>query len=884
MKFLFLTAATLVLVSAALARGDERFGIAVNPGGTLVISGANGDQAATLEIPTYSKQVTVDGRTFQVSYGQDGDGHAQLILMPVSSGTDPLHFHVLHKNIDTLKNSVVTLTFSDNLDHVSVDPSSMAHVQSDAQPEAVVAKTEVAPAPKPVPAPAPKPKVVAAKPITPKPEKPKTVAVVAPKPQSPKPVVAKAVASTPSPAKVKTAAPSTPKTTSTDSSEVAATTPPKPAKAKHAASEFAAENPKPAEEKTQPVATDDESKTPLNTPGAVSAAAAPSPTIPVQAVAYSPFSGPDPSGALPLPGSTAVVASAGEPALPTTPGDTDSGDINLTPVVPAAPNPLPPVPKIELDAPKEYAPVLPDLGASQANPLFEPKIFIKKFVFKGNHQFDDDTLADLLTKYTNREVTNEELEAARQVITLYYISHGFVNSGALLPDQDPKDGVIILQVVEGHLSEVTVTGNHWFQTWWLRNELRQAGGDPLNYNNLKIGMQRLRENPTIAQVNAELQPGGELGESKLKVEVKDSQPFRVSVEINNYRPPSVNSTIALAHVSDLNLTGNNDPLTITYGIATLDGNTPEFSNLENFGIDYRFPISPWRTTMEWGFDRDNAGIIEAPFNELAIESKLQEYHVSIHQPIFETPKQSLILTLQADERRNETSLFGVPFSLSPGAVNGVEQVFVPRFIQEFIDRSQVHVLSVRSQFSLGLGNFNSTVDSDSPDGKFFDWLGQTQYIRKLGSSDNLLIFRLSGQIADRPLMSLEQVQMGGISSIRGYPENQALRDNAILSTVEFRLPLAVDKDHNSLVALAPFFDVGAGWNNVDVFGADPAMTRATGTSAVTMPSVGIGLIATPVKYVTGQIYWGYALNQRQDPDGNSLQNQGVEFSLTFNAL
>jgi hemolysin activation/secretion protein len=388
----------------------------------------------------------------------------------------------------------------------------------------------------------------------------------------------------------------------------------------------------------------------------------------------------------------------------------------------------------------------------------------------------------------------------------------------------------------------------------------------------------------MEQVNAELAPGGAPGESQLHVAVKDSQPFRVSVEVNNYRPPSVGSTLIQAHVTDLNLTGNNDPLTLNYGIATLMENTPVLDNLENAGVDYRFPVSPWGTTMELGVDRDNAGIVQYPFNQLDIQSKLTEFHVGIHQPVFETPDQSLILTLQADERRNETSLFGIPFSLSPGAVNGVEQIFVPRFIQEYIKRSQVDVLSARSQFSLGLNAFNSTVDAAAPDSHFFDWLGQAQYLRRLGQSDNTVILRLNGQIADRPLLSLEQAQLGGISSIRGYLENQALRDNAVIASVEFRVPLLVDKDHNGLITLAPFTDFGVGWNNVNAYGPDPAGTRLTGTQAVSMPSVGIGLLLSPVKYFNAQLYWGYGLNRRQVPDGNSLQNQGVEFSVSLNAF
>ena len=287
--------------------------------------------------------------------------------------------------------------------------------------------------------------------------------------------------------------------------------------------------------------------------------------------------------------------------------------------------------------------------------------------------------------------------------------------------------------------------------------------------------------------------------------------------------------------------------------------------------------------MEIGADKSNSSILEAPFNQLDIDSKLVEYHAAIHQPIFETPKRSLILTFEIDSRRSETFLFGEPFSLSPGAANGVEDVFVPRFIQEYVDRSQVHVLSLRSQFSYGIGAARATINDGPPDGHFFDWLGQAQYIRRLGDTDNLIVARLSGQIADRPLLSIEQLELGGISSVRGYLENQALTDNGVLASVEVRVPVWEDKDHNALVSLAPFTDFGLGWDNVET-SSSLGSAGNLGRQGVALPSAGIGLLFNPIKYLSGQLYWGYGFNRRQVPDGDSLQNDGIEFSVSFNAL
>lgn len=282
--------------------------------------------------------------------------------------------------------------------------------------------------------------------------------------------------------------------------------------------------------------------------------------------------------------------------------------------------------------------------------------------------------------------------------------------------------------------------------------------------------------------------------------------------------------------------------------------------------------------------KSDESLIEAPFNELNITSSLVQYGATIRQPIFETPARQFALALSVDDRRITTKVFDLPFSISPGDINGVEDVFAIRFIQEFVDRSQSHVFSARSAFSMGLNALGATINAHSPDGHFYSWLGQSQYIHRLGTSDNLLVLRLNAQLADRPLLSLEQFELGGSSNVRGYLENQIFRDNGVFGSLEFRLPVWQDKDHNSIFAFAPFFDIGCAWNSTDNYEDNFGNAPHIGSQAVGLPSVGLGVLFTPTKYVNAQVYWGYALNQHELPHGHNLQNYGVTFDLTVTAF
>ncbi|MDR4470546.1 MAG: hypothetical protein MRJ68_19970 [Nitrospira sp.] len=45
-------------------------------------------------------------------------------------------------------------------------------------------------------------------------------------------------------------------------------------------------------------------------------------------------------------------------------------------------------------------------------------------------------MRQITAAYENREVTTDDLEEVRTLVTMAYITKGYPNSGAILPDQD----------------------------------------------------------------------------------------------------------------------------------------------------------------------------------------------------------------------------------------------------------------------------------------------------------------------------------------------------------------------------------------------------------------------------------------------------------------
>ncbi|PYI87272.1 MAG: hypothetical protein DME26_06655 [Verrucomicrobia bacterium] len=162
----------------------------------------------------------------------------------------------------------------------------------------------------------------------------------------------------------------------------------------------------------------------------------------------------------------------------------------------------------------------------------ETRLFVRGYQFYGNSVFSDIELARVTDPFTKRELNSEEIEQARRAVSLHYINHGYVNSGAVIPDQNPANGIIVIRIVEGVLSRIELQGNQWLRDAYLNSRLQRWSTSPLNLNKLQEGLQLLRQNPNVRQINAELKPGTSPGEGVLDARVVDQQPFRLGLQFD----------------------------------------------------------------------------------------------------------------------------------------------------------------------------------------------------------------------------------------------------------------------------------------------------------------------------------------------------------------
>ncbi len=517
---------------------------------------------------------------------------------------------------------------------------------------------------------------------------------------------------------------------------------------------------------------------------------------------------------------------------------------------------LSPIPEYQLRFPESREMVLPPVLQEEEPRLYQQSsVVIRHIKLIGNTVFSAEQLGQITKPYQGREITADELQSLRRKLTLYYVQRGYINSGAVIPDQKISDGVVTIHIIEGRLADIRVKSNGSLRDDYVRIRLALPENKPLHFPVLQEKVELLNRDRLIKRINARLIPGLRRGDAILEVTVDERKPYAFGFSLNNRRSPSVGELRGEIWGSHLNISGHGDAVSFRYGLT---------EGLNDIAIDYEIPFNGRGTRFGVHVSRSDSAIIEEPFDSIDISSETENTGLNLSHPFWQTTGGHFSGVIALDRRYSKTVFLRDEPYPSPGSENGKTTVAVLRLGQEWVSRHSERVLAVRSRFSFGLNALDATINSgDVPDGRFSAWLGQFQWVQRLSEKGTQLVLRSDLQLTNEPLLPLEQFGIGGGSSVRGYRENLLVRDRGWTGTVEVRIPVA-----NRKLQLAAFYDMGGG-EYVAGSGPDPK----------DISSVGLGMRWEPNRHLYGQLYWGHALRDVDIGKEESLQDSGFHFSV-----
>lgn len=514
--------------------------------------------------------------------------------------------------------------------------------------------------------------------------------------------------------------------------------------------------------------------------------------------------------------------------------------------------------------------VLPPAPQPLSTQPKEGQLLLKKVTFGGNAVISNDELQKITQPFLNHVITSRDLEDLRNRITSAYIDAGYINSGAIIPQQSATSGELHITIIEGQLTTVRLEGMEGLRDDYVRDRLLLGAGSPLNFKNLQERYQLLLSDPLIERLNGSLLPGAHLGESVLTVKVTRARPYQLYADADNYTTPVVGGYTG--HIGGWvdNLSGFGEHIDADF-MATGG------SLGVNTGID--IPLNAYDTHATFRYTNTHSSLIEKPIKALDIKSDVIGYEGGLSHPLYRSAGIDLKAGVSLSVRESNTTLLGQPFSFTEGLPQnqGTTQVTALRLWQQYIQQGENNAFVARSTFTKGLNALGSTIQNNNllPSSEFFSWLGQAQYSHRIMDNGAQIVLKGVVQQSANPLLPLERFAVGGVYSVRGYRENYYVRDNGFSAGLDFRYPLfGGEAGATHSLFLIPFMDYGGAWNNPTQLDLKPKKDY--------LHSVGLGF-NWHYNQMNTEFFWAHDIAGVK-AGGRNIQDDGIHFKVSFVAF
>lgn len=497
-------------------------------------------------------------------------------------------------------------------------------------------------------------------------------------------------------------------------------------------------------------------------------------------------------------------------------------------------------------------------------------ITLRAVRFEGATRLAAAELDAIAAPFLNRPLRPLDLEELRQRVTRAYVERGFVNSGAVLDAEPPTGETLTLRIVEGRVTRLRQSGLQGLSERYLAARLLRSDDEVLDVNQLQDRFRLLLADPLFGRLQARLLPGAAPGEAVLDVQATRAAPWQAKLFFHNHVAPAVGSTQAGMEGTWHDLLGWGDALALTLAIGR-GGRLADAS--------WALPLLAGRTVLTLHVADGESSVIEEPVAALDIESRVATREVTLSHPLLDTSRARWAAGLTHALRRNRSSLAGFPFGFVAGEPEEGLRVESWRLFQELTLRRDQDVYALRASMLEGRNNLvPDALLAAQPPNRYRLWQLQGQASIATGAGPAAagdpgsagsmapVVLRALLQRSPDALVPLEQLAVGGRHTVRGYRENQRVRDNGWALGLEWHWPLWRDPVRRAALTLAPFVDAGEAWNR------DEPRRR--------LASTGLGLLWT-VAEVEGELFVARRLERRDPSTQGDLQDRGIHFMLRW---
>ncbi len=470
------------------------------------------------------------------------------------------------------------------------------------------------------------------------------------------------------------------------------------------------------------------------------------------------------------------------------------------------------------------------------------KFKLNQVIITGNTIFTEAELQSIFTSSLHKEISVADLQSLVQQISTYYRNAGYILSRAFLPPQEIKNGVVKVEVIEGFIGSVTVTGH----PGGARRLIESYGqhiqaSKPLKLSVMQREMLLANDLPGMS-VKAVLVPSKTIPDAADLTLIVENKLLNAALEYNNYGTRylgPVQSSVSFA-ANSIFVGGDTTGMNATV--------TSKESEMQYYNLYHTEPLTSngLNLTVGTSYTATQPRFLLAPVEIVGMSASI---YGGLIYSLIRSREQNVTLHAMANYQNVTSTILAAPLyqdrirSLDLGGTydttdrwNGSDNLGLDVIHGFPILGAQMHAEQSRPE-------------------------GRAQYTRMTAFLSRLqqpfykmisLYTSFSGQYSFQPLLATEQFSVGGPLYGRGYGPAEIVGDEGLAGKVELRLDTQPQKSFLQAIEYYVFYDAGVIWNR-DTF-HNPSRLDLTSTGA------GLRLLFTQNVY--GELYIAKPLSRK----------------------
>lgn len=421
---------------------------------------------------------------------------------------------------------------------------------------------------------------------------------------------------------------------------------------------------------------------------------------------------------------------------------------------------------------------------------------------------DQATIDSTLAGFTGEKKDFSTIQKAMDALEAMYRNHGYTTVRVTLPEQELKDGIVHLVIIEKKIAFVKVEGNKFFDEKNIRRSMPDLrAGEVPDMDAISANLKVANEHPA-KKINMQLKPGKNEREIDADLKVIDEKAWKVSLIGDNTGSDATGESRAGVLLQYNNLFNLDHLATLQYVTS------PEkIDKVTILGFGYRIPLYSFGDSIDLyaTYSDIDSGTINAGIADIQISGRGVFLGARYNQNLVRIGRYEHKLSYGLDYRqyRDNVTLSGAMDMDSDVTIHPVSLAY-----------------SGKLPFNNGQAGLNLSLIQNIPGGPDGD---KEDFERvRYDASEDYTVFQyganfsyafpadiqlrllMKGQYANDALIPGEQFGLGGASSVRGFLEREVSDDRGNSGTIEFYSPdlCSLLNIKRAMFRMLVFYDVG----------------------------------------------------------------------------